>query len=52
MRRVQSFLNVPYRLLRPVTAKLTTRPLDQSIQNYEQLKREFTAPSWAEFFDA
>lgn len=52
MRRVQSFLNVPYRVLHPVTPKLTTQRLDQAIQNYEQLKREFTATPWAGFFDA
>ncbi len=51
-RRVQDFLKVPYQRLHPVTAKLTTCPLDQSIQNYEQLKRELAATPWAGFFDA
>ena len=52
MGRVQSFLNVPYRRLYPVTPKLATQRLDQVIQNYEQLKQEFSATRWAEFFDA
>jgi Sulfotransferase domain len=51
MRRVQSFLEVPYRRLEPATPKLISQSLPEAIQNYRQLKQEFAETEWAGFFD-
>lgn len=51
MRRLQSFLKVPYRAVRPETPKVSSQSLPQAIQNYWQLKKQFANSEWAEFFE-
>ena len=51
MRRVQAFLGVSYHPAQPVTYRQSSLPLAQAITNYRELKAQFAATPWAEFFE-
>lgn len=50
MRRVQEFLGVAYRQVRPLTYKQSQQSLSTSIANYQELKAKFVGTPWIEFF--
>lgn len=50
MARVQDFLGVETRELRPTTYKQVTAPLCEAITNYEQLRERFAGSPWEPLF--
>jgi LPS sulfotransferase NodH len=50
-KRVQAFLGLDPRAVKPATFKQSRSPLSQSISNYTELKRRFSGTPWAGFFD-
>jgi LPS sulfotransferase NodH len=50
-RRIQEFLGVDYRPLRPSTYKQAQLPLSKAISNYFELKAGFARTPWESFFD-
>ncbi len=50
-RRVQEFLGVSLRRLRPNTYKQARLPLPEAIVNYAELKNHFKGTEWAVFFE-
>jgi LPS sulfotransferase NodH len=49
--RVQAFLGLEPRAVKPTTFKQSRAPLPQAISNYAELRRRFTGTPWAGFFD-
>jgi hypothetical protein len=49
-RRIQEFLDVPYQPIKPTLSKRPRRPLSAQIENYAELKEQFQATPWADFF--
>lgn len=49
--RVQSFLGVPFQSLTTQTRKQASKPLKDVIQNYDQLKLQFSNTRWQYLFD-
>lgn len=49
--RVQEFLGLELRELKPTTKKQAKYPLSKALQNYESLKIHFSGSPWAAFFD-
>ncbi len=51
MKRVQSFLGVDDKPLKPSTRKQSYQPLSDSISNYFELKEKFGGTPWESFFE-
>lgn len=51
MKRVWSFLDVPFEAVRPSTHKQAHRPLATTIANYLELKEQFSGTEWEPFFE-
>lgn len=51
IRRILSFLHVPYQNLHCPLIKINTQSLKQSIQNYAALKHNFKSTKWSVFFE-
>lgn len=51
MRRIQSFLGVEARKLKPRTHKQATASLREAIANYDELSQEFANTQWQQFFE-
>lgn len=49
--RILDFLGVRRQPLKTTMKKQRTRPLSEVIENYEELKKYFSATEWARFFD-
>ena len=50
--RLLSFLGLPPHELAPAVSKLESRPLDQSISNFVELRDAFRGTRWAHYFDS
>lgn len=50
MDRIQSFLNLDFEKVKPQTHKQASKPLSESILNYQELKKRFNRTPWEEFF--
>jgi LPS sulfotransferase NodH len=49
-RRLESFLGVPSRVVRPTTSKQATQSLAETVTNYHELKARFASTPWVSFF--
>lgn len=49
--RVQEFLGLELRALKPTTKKQAKYPLSKALLNYDSLKMHFSGSPWAAFFD-